>query len=80
MSAGEMIVGPTSTLFLDEISTGLDSSTTYLIVKCMRNFVHMCQVPTLSASSSACPNPFPSSRNRYQDPVLQLCQFNAFLS
>lgn len=51
-------MGPTSTLFLDEISTGLDSSTTYLIVKCMRNFVHMCQVPTLSRSSSGCPYPF----------------------
>ena len=25
----------------DEISTGLDSSTTYLITKCIRNFVHM---------------------------------------
>jgi ABC-type multidrug transport system ATPase subunit len=38
-----MLVGPKSTLFLDEISTGLDSSTTYLIVKCMRNFVHLAQ-------------------------------------
>ena len=33
-----MIVGPKKTLFLDEISTGLDSSTTFLIVKCIRNF------------------------------------------
>lgn len=39
-----MVVGPKSTLFLDEISTGLDSSTTFLIVKCIRNFVHMSQV------------------------------------
>lgn len=38
---GEMIVGPRKTLFMDEISTGLDSSTTYQIVKCMRNFVHL---------------------------------------
>jgi ABC-type multidrug transport system ATPase subunit len=36
-----MIVGPRKTLFMDEISTGLDSSTTYQIVKCMRNFVHL---------------------------------------
>lgn len=28
-------------LYQDEISTGLDSSTTYLITKCIRNFVHM---------------------------------------
>lgn len=43
-ATGEMLVGPKNTLFLDEISTGLDSSTTYLIVKCMRNVSHMTQV------------------------------------
>ena len=31
----------------DEISTGLDSSTTYLITKCIRNFVHMQDVRAL---------------------------------
>ena len=31
--AGEMIVGPKRVLFMDEISTGLDSSTTYAIIK-----------------------------------------------
>lgn len=34
-----MIVGPTKTLFMDEISTGLDSSTTYQIVKCLQGIV-----------------------------------------
>ena len=48
-SAGEMIVGPKTTLFLDEISTGLDSSTTFLIVKCMRNFVHLQQATVMMA-------------------------------
>ena len=38
--AGEMIVGPTKTLFMDEISTGLDSSTTFQVVKCLRQIVH----------------------------------------
>jgi hypothetical protein len=28
----------------DEISTGLDSSTTYLIVRCIRNYVHLLDV------------------------------------
>ncbi|KAF2589370.1 hypothetical protein F2Q70_00040098 [Brassica cretica] len=32
VTTGEMIVGPTKTLFMDEISTGLDSSTTFQIV------------------------------------------------
>lgn len=39
--AGEMLVGPKKTLFMDEISTGLDSSTTFQIVKCMGDFVHL---------------------------------------
>ncbi|KAJ0035982.1 hypothetical protein Pint_24208 [Pistacia integerrima] len=32
LTTGEMIVGPTKALFMDEISTGLDSSTTFQIV------------------------------------------------
>ena len=35
-----------SSALQDEISTGLDSSTTYLITKCIRNFVHMQDVST----------------------------------
>ncbi|EPS70688.1 hypothetical protein M569_04072 [Genlisea aurea] len=41
VTTGEMIVGPTKTLFMDEISTGLDSSTTYQIVKCLQQVVHL---------------------------------------
>ncbi|XP_042501406.1 ABC transporter G family member 42-like [Macadamia integrifolia] len=41
VTTGEMIVGPTKTLFMDEISTGLDSSTTYQIVKCLQQIVHL---------------------------------------
>ncbi|KAG6550310.1 hypothetical protein Mapa_008271 [Marchantia paleacea] len=40
VTTGEMIVGPKRTLFMDEISTGLDSSTTYQIVKCLRDICH----------------------------------------
>ncbi|GLJ08416.1 hypothetical protein SUGI_0088300 [Cryptomeria japonica] len=38
LTTGEIIVGPKTTLFMDEISTGLDSSTTYQIVKCLQQF------------------------------------------
>ncbi|KAH7427104.1 hypothetical protein KP509_10G030800 [Ceratopteris richardii] len=41
VTTGEMIVGPTKTLFMDEISTGLDSSTTFQVVKCLKQFVHV---------------------------------------
>lgn len=44
MSTGEIVVGPCKTLFMDEISTGLDSSTTYQIVRCIRNMVHLRKV------------------------------------
>lgn len=35
---------PLLLLLQDEISTGLDSSTTYLIVRCIRNYVHLLDV------------------------------------
>ncbi|KAH9288622.1 hypothetical protein KI387_032739, partial [Taxus chinensis] len=38
VTTGEIIVGPKTTLFMDNISTGLDSSTTYQIVKCLQQF------------------------------------------
>ncbi|KAL0407829.1 UNVERIFIED_CONTAM: Pleiotropic drug resistance protein 1 [Sesamum radiatum] len=36
-----MLVGPAKALFMDEISTGLDSSTTYQIVNMLRQYVHI---------------------------------------
>jgi ABC-type Mn2+/Zn2+ transport system ATPase subunit len=36
---GEMLVGPAGALFMDEISTGLDSSTTFQIVNSLRQSV-----------------------------------------
>ena len=36
-----MLVGPARALFMDEISTGLDSSTTYQIVNSVKNYVHI---------------------------------------
>ena len=36
-----MIVGPIKILFMHEISAGLDSSTTFQIVTCLRQLVHI---------------------------------------
>lgn len=36
-----MIVGPTKVLLMDEISTGLDSSTTFQIVTCLQQLAHI---------------------------------------
>ncbi|KAJ0959677.1 hypothetical protein J5N97_000669 [Dioscorea zingiberensis] len=41
VTTGEMLVGPAKALFMDEISTGLDSSTTYQIVNSLRQSVHI---------------------------------------
>ncbi|GLJ18633.1 hypothetical protein SUGI_0332060 [Cryptomeria japonica] len=41
VTTGEMIVGAANALLMDEISTGLDSSTTFQIVKCLRQYVHV---------------------------------------
>ncbi|XP_068660503.1 pleiotropic drug resistance protein 3-like [Aristolochia californica] len=47
LTTGEMIVGPTKALFMDEISTGLDSSTTFQIIECLRQLVHITDATAL---------------------------------
>ncbi|XP_021845699.1 ABC transporter G family member 39 isoform X2 [Spinacia oleracea] len=44
LTLGEMLVGPTNVFLMDEISTGLDSSTTFRICKNLRQIVHMMDV------------------------------------
>ncbi|WVY92651.1 hypothetical protein V8G54_031739 [Vigna mungo] len=58
VTTGEMIVGPRKALFMDEISTGLDSSTTFQIVKCIRNFVHQMEATVLMALLQPAPETF----------------------
>ncbi|XP_058002043.1 pleiotropic drug resistance protein 1 [Hevea brasiliensis] len=41
LTTGEMLVGPAGALFMDEISTGLDSSTTFQIVNSLRQLIHI---------------------------------------
>lgn len=53
-----MIVGPTKTLFMDEISTGLDSSTTYQIVKCMQQTAHLTDATILMSLLQPDPETF----------------------
>lgn len=53
-----MIVGPTWTLFMDEISTGLDSSTTFQIVKCLQQIVHLGEATVLMSLLQPDPETF----------------------
>ncbi|XVF26672.1 hypothetical protein REPUB_Repub14bG0037900 [Reevesia pubescens] len=41
VTTGEMLVGPAKALFMDEISTGLDSSTTFQIVNSLKQSNHI---------------------------------------
>ncbi|CAO2175421.1 unnamed protein product [Urochloa humidicola] len=41
VTTAEMLVGPPGVLFMDEISTGLDSSTTFQIVNSLRQSIHI---------------------------------------
>ncbi|KAL3726504.1 hypothetical protein ACJRO7_031406 [Eucalyptus globulus] len=41
VTTGEMLVGPAEVFLMDEISTGLDSSTTYQIVNSLKQFIHI---------------------------------------
>ncbi|KAK4765391.1 hypothetical protein SAY86_026481 [Trapa natans] len=58
VTTGEMIVGPTKTLFMDEISTGLDSSTTFQIVKCMQQIAHLSDATILMSLLQPAPETF----------------------
>ncbi|XP_042517442.1 pleiotropic drug resistance protein 1-like [Macadamia integrifolia] len=41
VTTGEMLVGPARALFMDEISTGLDSSTTFQIVNSIKQYINI---------------------------------------
>ncbi|KAK9938203.1 hypothetical protein M0R45_014956 [Rubus argutus] len=58
VTTGEMIVGPCKTLFMDEISTGLDSSTTFQIVKCLQQIVHVTEATILVSLLQPAPETF----------------------
>ncbi|KAG8075521.1 hypothetical protein GUJ93_ZPchr0006g42509 [Zizania palustris] len=58
VTTGEMIVGPTKVLFMDEISTGLDSSTTFQIVKCLQQIVHLGEATILMSLLQPAPETY----------------------
>lgn len=56
--SGEMLVGPTKVLFMDEISTGLDSSTTFHSVKCIQQMAHLGEATVLASLLQPTPEVF----------------------
>ncbi|MCD7456583.1 transcription factor [Datura stramonium] len=66
VTTGEMIVGPSKALFMDEISTGLDSSTTYSIVNSLKQSVQILKGTALISLLQ----PAPETYNLFDDIVL----------
>lgn len=58
VTTGEMLVGPAKVFFMDEISTGLDSSTTFQIVKYMKQLVHIMDVTMIISLLQPAPETF----------------------
>ncbi|XP_057870080.2 ABC transporter G family member 35 [Cryptomeria japonica] len=58
VTTGEMIVSPMKTLFMDDISSGLDSSTTFQIVKCLQHFAHIMKATILISLLQPAPETF----------------------
>ncbi|KAF7127829.1 hypothetical protein RHSIM_Rhsim11G0102600 [Rhododendron simsii] len=58
LTTGEIIIGPTRALFMDEISNGLDSSTTYQIVYCLQQLAHIADATILVALLQPAPETF----------------------
>ncbi|BBN01006.1 hypothetical protein Mp_2g03890 [Marchantia polymorpha subsp. ruderalis] len=58
VTTGEMIVGPKRVMFMDEISTGLDSSTTFQVVKCLRNITHTMEATVMIALLQPAPETY----------------------
>ncbi|XWS53453.1 hypothetical protein CRYUN_Cryun10bG0002700 [Craigia yunnanensis] len=84
LTTGEMIVGPTKALFMDEISNGLDSSTTFQIVSCLQHLVHITDATALISLLQPAPETFDlfddvilmaEGKTVYQGPRTYICKF-----
>ncbi|GJP35639.1 hypothetical protein CLOM_g20158, partial [Closterium sp. NIES-68] len=58
VATGEALVSAKQVLLLDEISTGLDSSTTFLITRCLRHISHLHRATTLVALLQPAPETY----------------------
>ncbi|XP_010541365.1 PREDICTED: ABC transporter G family member 42-like [Tarenaya hassleriana] len=84
LTTGEMIVGPIRNLFMDEISNGLDSSTTFQIISCLRHFACMGDATVLISLLQPAPETFElfddlilmaEGKVVYHGPRTEICSF-----
>uniref|UniRef100_A0A453E9V3 ABC transporter domain-containing protein n=1 Tax=Aegilops tauschii subsp. strangulata TaxID=200361 RepID=A0A453E9V3_AEGTS len=66
LTTGELLVGSARVLFMDEISTGLDSATTYQIIKYLRDSTHALDGTTIISLLQ----PAPETYELFDDVIL----------
>lgn len=66
LTTGEMLVGPAKALLMDEISTGLDSSTTFQIVNSIKQSIHILKGTALISLLQ----PAPETYDLFDDVIL----------
>ncbi|RVW77636.1 Pleiotropic drug resistance protein 1 [Vitis vinifera] len=66
VTTGEMLVGPSKALFMDEISTGLDSSTTFQIINSLKQTIHILNGTAVISLLQ----PAPETYNLFDDIIL----------
>ncbi|KAG2700852.1 hypothetical protein I3760_06G017000 [Carya illinoinensis] len=69
LTTGELLVGPAGVLYMDEISTGLDSSTTYQIIKYLKHSTCALEATTVISLLQ----PAPETYELFDDVIL-LCE------
>ncbi|XP_072994199.1 pleiotropic drug resistance protein 3-like isoform X2 [Typha latifolia] len=66
LTTGEMLIGPRRALFMDEISTGLDSATTFQIISCLQQLAHVAEYTVVVSLLQ----PAPETYNLFDDIIL----------
>ncbi|KAK8914331.1 Pleiotropic drug resistance protein 3 [Platanthera zijinensis] len=66
VTIGEMMVGPSRVFYMDEISNGLDSSTTFQIISCIQQLVQITEITALISLLQ----PTPETFNLFDDIIL----------
>ncbi|KAI9117635.1 hypothetical protein K1719_011801 [Acacia pycnantha] len=69
LTTGELLVGPARVLFMDEISTGLDSSTTFQIIRYLKHSTRALDATTIVSLLQPAPETF-----ELFDDVILLCE------
>ncbi|KAH6803219.1 pleiotropic drug resistance 4 [Perilla frutescens var. frutescens] len=88
LTTGEILVGPSRVLFMDEISNGLDSSTTYQIIKYLRHSTRALEGTTVISLLQPAPETYElfddvillsEGKIVYQGPRAAVLQFFAYM-